>query len=309
MTRRAAAGIARLLPVLLIAGALLALATATGLAACGGAGGDDGATPTPAVTVTETPAVSPSPAMSASPSPAPAAETTALTVYFVRRGKLGTAERRVPQTTAVATAALKALLKGPSDAERAAGLASAVPGGVTLRRIAIEDQVAVVDLSGPFADGDAASLAARTAQVVYTATQFPNVRAVRLTVDGAPVEGVGGSSGAGLRRARFAALEPAIFVESPGVGAVLSSPFTLRGTASVYEGSFLAQLTDSSGRRVVRATVQASRGAPERGSFRKTIAFSTSAKEGTLLVYWQSPEDGSKQDAVRIPVTFAHERE
>ena len=88
------------------------------------------------------------------------------------------------------------------------------------------------------------------------------------------------------------------------MGAVLPDPFTLRGTASVFEGSFTAQLVDSSGRRIVRTQVQASMGAPERGVFSKSIAYSTSAKRGWLVVYETSMKDGSRLNVVRIPVTF-----
>jgi hypothetical protein len=35
------------------------------------------------------------------------------------------------------------------------------------------------------------------------------------------------------------------------------------------------------------------------------VEFSTSGAGGTLIVYDQSMEDGSIQDEVRIPVTFA----
>jgi Immunoglobulin-like domain of bacterial spore germination. len=51
--------------------------------------------------------------------------------------------------------------------------------------------------------------------------------------------------------------------------------------------------------------VQASAGAPGRGRFRKTISFSTTAQSGTLIVYSQSMEDGSRQNEVRIPVGFS----
>ncbi len=88
------------------------------------------------------------------------------------------------------------------------------------------------------------------------------------------------------------------------MGAVLPDPFTLRGTASVFEGSFTAQLVDSSGRRIVRTQVQASMGAPERGVFSESIAYSTSAKRGWLVVYETSMKDGSRLNVVRIPVTF-----
>ncbi len=79
----------------------------------------------------------------------------------------------------------------------------------------------------------------------------------------------------------------------------------LTGTAMVFEGSFQARLVDSSGRRVVNVIVQATRGAPGRGRFAKEVAFSTAARRGTLIVFDQSMEDGSRQDEVEIPVTFA----
>ena len=86
---------------------------------------------------------------------------------------------------------------------------------------------------------------------------------------------------------------------------MVSSPFVLSGTASVFEGSFQARLVDSSGRRIVNVIMQASRGAPGRGGFAKEVPFSTSAKRGTLIVFDQSMEDGSRLDEVRIPVSFA----
>ena len=81
---------------------------------------------------------------------------------------------------------------------------------------------------------------ARVAQVTYTLTQFPTIKAVSFKLDGRPVEALGGE---GLvlhtpqSRADWRDFEPPIFVETPGVGAVLSDPFTLRGTASVFEGT------------------------------------------------------------------------
>ena len=48
------------------------------------------------------------------------------------------------------------------------------------------------------------------------------------------------------------------------------------------------------------------RGAPGRGVFGKAVPFCTSAQRGTLIVFDQSMEDGSRLDEVRIPVTFAY---
>jgi hypothetical protein len=208
-----------------------------------------------------------------------------------------------------ATAAVRALLAGPSPAEQKAGLSSAVPAGTRLLGLSIDGGVASVDLSEEFdSGGGSLSMTARVAQVVYTLTRFPTVRAVEFLMAGEPVEALGGEGvvlDGPQRRAQWRDFEPNIFVEAPGVGAVISSPFTLRGTALVFEGSFLARLTDSSGRRIVQVVMQASAGGPERGVFSKEIPFSSAAKRGTLIVFSQSAEDGSRQNEVRIPVTFA----
>ena len=307
MTRRAVAGLGRLLPLLLIAAAVLIVVGAALLAACGGSSG--GASPTPAVTVTVTESPTASPSAAPSPSASASAAKTVVRLYFLRGEKLGVAERRVPRTTMPATAAMKALLAGPTGSEQAAGLGTTIPAGTRLLGLTIAGTTATVDLSAEYASGGGSlSMMARIAEVVYTLTQFTTVRSVEFLLEGQPVEALGGEGialGDAQRRADWRRFEPAIFVESPGVGAVVSSPFTLLGTASVFEGAFIARLVDSSGRRIVNRPVQASRGAPGRGRFAEQIAYSTSATRGVLIVYDQSMEDGSRLDEVRIPVTFA----
>lgn len=306
MTRRVVAGFARLLPFLLITAAVAVVAGAALIAACGSSSG--GGTPGPTATVTVTATPSPTSHGPGSPSPTASPARTVLRLYFLRDEKLGVAERLVDSTSMPATASMRALLAGPSATEQAAGLATTIPGGTRLLGLSIDDGTARVDLSGEFASGGGSlSMTARVAQVVYTLTRFPTVRGVQFLLDGEPVEALGGEGivlGGTQRRADWREFEPNIFVESPGVGAVLPTPFTLSGTAMVFEGSFLARLVDSSGRRIVQAVVQATRGAPGRGRFAEEIAFSTSARRGTLIVFDQSMEDGSRQDEVRIPVSF-----
>jgi len=303
MSRRAATGIIRVFPAPLAAAAAIILAAAL-LAACGGSSG--GATPSS--TATAGPSRSSSPA--ASPTSTPSAPATrAQSLYFLRDGKLGVAERRVALSTMPATAAVKALLAGPSAAESAAGLSSGLPPGTRLKSLIISGGVATVDLNqGPdAAPGGAVAGMPGTAELVDTLTHFSSISGVRVQVKGRPWPAAAAASPSPViyRRAAFRGFEPAIFVESPGAGAVLPDPFTLSGTASVFEGSFTAQLTDDSGRRVVRVTVQASLGAPGRGRFRQTIVYSTSATRGTLTVYTRSMEDGTRQNVVKIPVTLA----
>lgn len=309
MARRVASGFARTLPVLLVGGAAVVLLGAVLLAACG-RGETSSPQPTATVTVTKTATASPSSASpsSASPSPSAPAAGTTLSLYFLRDEKLGVAARQVPATVAVATAAARALCAGPSRADRAAGLATAIPAGTRVLSVDISDGVATIDLSRQFTGGGGSlSMRARVAQLVYTLTRYPTIRAVSFSVEGTPLTSLGGE---GLvldtpqRRSAWHDFEPAIFVESPGAGARLSSPFVVSGSAGVFEGSFTVQLVDDSGRRIVRAQVQATKGAPARGRFRKTIPFTTSARRGWLVAYETSMEDGSRLNVVRIPVTF-----
>jgi germination protein M len=285
-------------PAFLVAAAVIA----TALIACGGDGGGS----TPAATVTPTATNQPSPSPTAT---ATTAGTTQVAVYFLRGEMLGVAERRVAKTTGVAAAAMRELLAGPTEQERAAGLGTTIPAGTDLLGVAIRDGVATVDLSSDYGSGGGSlSMTARVAQVVYTLTQFPTVKAVSFSLDGQPISALGGEGVAvspPQTRADWVSFEPPILVEYPGVGAVLESPFALRGTASVFEGSFISELRDDSGRRIVRSVVQASEGAPGRGDFRKIVAFSTAAAKGTLIVYEISMEDGSRMNEVRIPVSFA----
>ena len=305
MNRHTPVSTTRARPAWAILCLMVAVSAAAFVAACGGSGGGSSPTPVATVTAAATPMASPS---APSPSTSPTAAATTLSLYFLRGEKLGVAERQAPQTTKPATAALEALLAGPTAAERAAGLASAVPGGTRLLGLSIDGTTARVDLSERFAAGGGSlSMQARVAQIVYTLTRFETVETVTFLLEGRAVDALGGEGlllGEGQRRSAWRGFEPAIFVESPGVGAVIGSPFILEGTASVFEGSFRARLEDTGG-EIANATIQASRGAPERGRFRTTISFNATAPRGTLIVYSQSMEDGSRQSEVRIPVGFS----
>jgi germination protein M len=286
---------------------LLAALLAAGVGACGRSGGSS---PAPVATVTLTASPTTSAGATTAPTATPSARTR-LSLYYLAGETLGVAERRVPLTTKPATAAMTALLAGPTAAEQTAGLTSAVPGGTRLLGLSIDGTTAKVDLSAEFSSGGGSlSLQARVAQVVYTLTQFKTVDSVKFLLEGSAVDALGGEGlmlGEGQTRADWRDFEPPIFVESPGVGAALTSPFTLSGTASVFEGSFTARLVDDAGGSIVRTQVQASAGAPERGRFRTTISFGTAAQSGTLIVYSQSMEDGSRQNEVRIPVEFVQD--
>jgi hypothetical protein len=126
----------------------------------------------------------------------------AVTVFKVDTGLLRPTVERVPRTTAVAAAALRAL---------------GVDAGVT-----ISDGTATVALTQATQD--------QSAEIVYTLTQFETVKRVD----------VGGRSG--LTRDDFASYVPPIFVESPAAGAEVPGTFHVSGTASVFEATLVVQL-------------------------------------------------------------------
>jgi hypothetical protein len=118
----------------------------------------------------------------------------AFEVWLTRRGRLVEALRTHARTRRVATAAFTSLLAGPTKAERASGIDTEIPTGTRLLGVSIANGVARVDLTSAYQAGaDTRSLQLRLAQVVYTLTQFPTVKAVRFEVNGAPVDVVSAS--------------------------------------------------------------------------------------------------------------------
>lgn len=122
----------------------------------------------------------------ATATPAP---TISFDVWFARGDRLVSERRTHPATQRVATAALAALLAGPTAAERAAGDTTAIPAGTRLLGITVHDDVANVDLTSEYQSGGGSlSMQVRLGQVVYTLTQFTTVKRVRFALDGTPVD-------------------------------------------------------------------------------------------------------------------------
>jgi germination protein M len=125
-----------------------------------------------------------------------------LTVFRLRHGILRPAIVRVPQTRAVAAAALGAL---------------GLPASVTIAK-----GTATVDL--------ATATETQEAEIVFTLTQFQTVK--RVDVAGRH----------GLTRTDFQRYVPPILVESPPAGSTVGSSFHVSGTASVFEATLVVQL-------------------------------------------------------------------
>lgn len=120
-------------------------------------------------------------------------------VYFVRSDAssftLAPAYRRAGRGDAVARAErqVAALAAGPDAREAGAGLVSAVPADTRFLDARLDGGTLTVDLSASFErGGGSASMTGRLNQLFYTLTQPSDVDAVRLEIDGRPVEVFGG---------------------------------------------------------------------------------------------------------------------
>ena len=194
----------------------------------------------------------------AAPSSTAPPTTPAPTVHTFVRSWLLLRERLVPVHRAGETLedAVSALLGGPNDEDLESilepeSLTTDVPSGTLLRSVSIHGGVATIDLSEAFASGGGSlSMMARLAQLVYVATEFPDVRSVALHIDGSPVVALGGEGidvSNPLRRADFEAFKPLVIVSHPKPGDEIQSPFKVAGCNSTFENTVSLRVIATSG--------------------------------------------------------------
>jgi spore germination protein GerM len=314
--------------------AILALALACGVAACGDDEEEPAATEAPTTQAastapaTEEPATTEEPAESTAEAPTestaeeptgetsePATDTGAdggtsqLAIYLVG-GEHVTPVRRTADGPPLARTAIEALLEGPiaDDGE----LTTAIPEGTELLDIAIDDAgVLTVDLSGEFESGGGSlSMQLRVAQVVYTAFQFPTVTGVLFRLDGEPVTAIGGE---GLlvdtpqTPAQFEDVTPLVLVQEPLPGDTVSCPVRARGTSNVFEATSLMGVVAGEDEMPPEppTIVTATSGTGTRGTFDVEVACTPpEGGEGFLVSWWDSAKDGSPQDVQHIALVF-----
>ena len=315
---------------ILVIGTLVAL-----VAACNGSTGSLGSIPTAAPTAsadTGGPDLTAAPGGSATPSIAPSGEPAAtatassaatpaaspaatmiVRAYFILGGPPGSVGlvpvlRVVPQSAAVASAAMTALLAGPTTTEtRDRSITSAVPEGTGLLGLSIRNGVATVDLSTEFdSGGGTASMEYRLAQVVYTLTQFSTVKSVVFQMEGQTVT-VFGSEGIVLDgpvgRADYYDQLPSIFVDRPAFGAAFADPGRVAGNANVFEATFRVAVLDAAGKILIDQQVMASCGTGCRGTFDVTLHYTVAKGQwGTLRAYDLSAKDGTPENIREYPV-------
>jgi hypothetical protein len=223
--------------------------------------------------------------------------TQPVKAYFYRGGGLVPVAVRVPKTDAVATAALHALLDGPPG-----GASTAIPAGTKLLNLTIgANGFATAD----FSPGLAGAPRTAQAQIVYTLTQFPSVKGVLIDEAGQPIaltDGAGATVYTPVWRDTYVDLTPdaPIFVATPKRDSTVSSPVTVSGTALVFEATFALEVR--SGSTVLEHdTITASAGAPDRGSFSKTLDLAPGDYQ--LVLFEPSAQDGSPLHTTTVDIT------
>lgn len=261
-----------------------------------------------------TPPGSPGPSglETAAPTPTGASVRAYLVLGFGGQTGLVPVIRAVPEASAGPESAIRALLAGPTEVEASAqpAVRSAVPSGVELIGVDVAGGIATVNLSGQFeaATDDGLPTAMRVAQVVYTATQFPDVEAVRIQIDGALVTVIGPDrypQDRPLARGDLTDQLAPLFVDEPAWGATISSPVHVAGLANAFEATFQLEIVDGAGRGLAMGTVTASCGTGCWGDFGVDVPFTVQAAgPGILRVFELSPRDGSRQNERGYPVTL-----
>jgi hypothetical protein len=212
--------------------------------------------------------------------------TMPVQAYFYLGAGLVPVTVQAPKTEAVATAALKALLAGPPS-----GYQTAIPTGLRFVELTIQDGVAHATLSR--------ALERRThrseAQIVYTLTQFPSVRRVEIAIQNqgrvAQSDSVGQPLDSATRADYLDQTQTApIFVTSPIGNSTVTSPVAVRGTAVVFEATFMVDIFEH-GKLLRTQPITTSLGAPERGTWSLTLTLPPGDVE--LRFYEPSAKDGS----------------
>ena len=117
----------------------------------------------------------------------PEGDGPSVTVFFVRGARLEPVLRAVPSPD-IATA-LNALTAGPTRQEVFTGLRTALaPQTFAVTRDSPDDPTTSIDVPREFTSVAGGNQLLAVAQVVWAVTQFPDVKRVRITAEGKPLE-------------------------------------------------------------------------------------------------------------------------
>ena len=164
------------------------------------------ASPAPASPAPALPApVSPAPA--ASPPPAPPAQVSSAaapvelrerSLYFIQVDRNGIilriqVQRSIPLSESPMGEVMEALIAGPTPEERGRGLITLIPPGTQLLSATIRGRTAVLSFNEDFQYNTygVEGYMGQLRQIVFTATEFPNIDNVQILIEGRQVDYLG----------------------------------------------------------------------------------------------------------------------
>ena len=218
--------------------------------------------------------------------------------------------REVDRTVAVARAAIEQLIAGPTSGERqgAPAISSAIPAGVRLLSLTIDEDIATIDLSGEFgATETSPTVAQRAAQIVFTLARFDSVAEVLFRQEGRPVaiqtgDGSLVSQPVGIHD--YLDFAAALSVESPIYAGPGGNPLRVTGFGAAFEATFQFALTDDDGLIIEEGIAMTNNGTGW-GGFDFTIDYDVDRRQvGALIVWANSAQDGSQIDVREYPVVL-----
>jgi len=109
------------------------------------------------------------------------------TIYLFKDGSLAAVKRPVEKgSKKTPMVALNLLLKGSTDKEKWDGYTTQIPEGVEIRDVSISSGIAEASFSRKLEQygGGATKVQGMIAQIVYTLTEFGNIKKVQVLVEG-----------------------------------------------------------------------------------------------------------------------------
>lgn len=215
--------------------------------------------------------------------------------------RIGVGKNRLTDHDDLPNAAMAALMSGPDDAEKFAGLNSNIREVVVFHSLSIDgDGTATVDFNRYF---ETAKTRPQVAQVVYTLTQFPQIKRVRFLID----HMTNGATGVpALTREDIADMTPTILVEAPAFDARVDRVFKLSGRGSSPDGKVSYRVETLEGERLGadgNANIVAPPG--KSGALTGTVSLPTEAsgKSANLIVTVRESSGTTSESRVLINIT------
>ncbi len=216
--------------------------------------------------------------------------------------RLGVGESRTTTEDDVVTAAMQALMAGPDPTEAAVGLTTNIRSIAIYQGLSVDaDGIATVKFNRYF---ETAKTRPQTAQVVYTLTQFPEIKKVKFLIDGM----ANGAAGATpMDRTDIDEFTPDIFIESPTLAAAVGHRFRATGTAAAKVKTLSFRLVDATGASVTEgvAPVLTPGNAGSRGVVLLPVTVPASVQGRLNLII--APQDAAGDPAAQtiVPVTVS----